>query len=139
MDINIVADEDGDMSDQQLTKEERRNVASVIDGVMPNIRHLGEDDWRNFTLLMYELHQKKFNLLSVDVKDDFGPYCKSPFPENVIDEMQKRIDCVSELVFGQYEKQQDGRGDYSVTQKSSRLSELCAQPFLITEYIARHG
>lgn len=107
----MAADEDSNMTDHQLTEEERRRVASVIDGVVLNTQYPGEDDWRKFTLLMYELHQKKFNLPWTNMKDDFAPYCKRPFPENVLDEMQKRIDIVQDLVFGMYERQQDGRDD----------------------------
>ncbi len=75
-----------------------------------NIQYPGEDDWCNFTLLMYELHQKRFNLPGITI-EDFRPYCKNPYPNNVLKEMDRRIHFAGELVWVLYERRRDGRGD----------------------------
>ena len=96
-------------SDHYLTEDECRIVAKKIDAVLVNIRYPGEDDWRNFMVLMYELHQKKFCLHDASKSIQF---CKKPFPAEVREEMRDRIENVSGLVFGQDERRQSGRGDY---------------------------
>lgn len=99
------------MSDNKLTEEECRKVARVIDGVVRNTRHPSIDDWQRFTLLMYELHQKRFNLPGVNMREDFAPYCERPFPDNVIEEMQVRIESAADLVWILHERKRDGMGD----------------------------
>ncbi len=94
-------------TDHALTEEEGRKVAKVIDGVMLNDQYPCEDDWGRFTLLMFELHQKKYNLPDVNVERDFVPYCTRRFPKGVIEEMQVRTDCMFDLVYALHEKQRD--------------------------------
>ena len=98
------------MPDNYLTEEERRLVARKIDAVMGNIQYPGEHDWRRFTVLMYELYQKKF-VLHANTRD-ITQYCEKPFPEDVIDEMEIRMQCVADLLFGIPERRETGRGDF---------------------------
>ena len=75
------------MENHQLTKEERLQVARMIDRIVVNNQYPGEDDLDNFTLLMFELHKKRFNLPGVIMRD-FAPYCMKKFSEDAIKEMQ---------------------------------------------------
>ena len=86
-------------SDQKLTADELKKVASVIDGIILNQQHLDPDgDGDNFSMLMFELHNKRFNLPGVTM-DDFKPYLQKSFSKEVIDELNQQIGCISGLVF----------------------------------------
>lgn len=99
------------MRDQKLTKEERSQVARMIDRVVTNNRYPGISDLRNFTLLMFEVHEKKFNLPGISI-NDFALYCTKNFSGDAIKEMQARIDFTSDLVWALHEKQQENKNDY---------------------------
>ena len=86
-------------SEQKLTADELKKVASMIDGIILNQQYLDPDgDGANFSMLMFELHNKRFNLPGVTM-DDFKPYLQKSFSEEVIDELNQQIGCISGLVY----------------------------------------
>lgn len=99
------------VKDRKLTDKERKEVAKVIDNVVVNNRYPSEDDLCSFTLLMFELYQKKFNLVDLDI-NSFGEFCAKNFSDSAKCHMQDRIDIVSELVWAMWEKNKYNKRDY---------------------------
>ena len=93
-----------DMStNKRLTDDECKTVASVIDSIVINKTYPGEDDQWRFTMLMFELHKKRFNLLYTTM-NSFTRYINDPFSEDAIQELNDRINFAQELVYAIYER-----------------------------------
>ena len=84
--------------DRKLTDKECIQVAKKIDGIVANKQHAHPQDCSRFTLLMFELHQKRYNLLGVTMAK-FVDHIEGPFSPSMIKELDRRIDFAQELVW----------------------------------------
>ena len=84
--------------DRELTDKECIQVAKKINGIVVNKQHAHLQDCSQFTLLMFELHQKRYNLLGVAMAK-FVDHIEGPFSPSMIKELDRRIDFARELVW----------------------------------------
>ena len=76
--------------DRKLTDEECIQVAKKIDNIVINKQHADPDDCSRFTMLMFELHQKRYNLVGVAMSK-FVEHIEWPFSPDMIEELDSRI------------------------------------------------
>ena len=82
---------------RKLSKNNCKQIADLIDNVVINKQHPSIDDLQRFTKLMFELHNKQFDLSGLSM-NDFKNYIRNPFSIDAMLEMDNRIEFASELV-----------------------------------------